>query len=201
MSDYNRYTEMPMKWHKFLIYFALWLGALGYIVSAFMCFTGTRYGANADFVAQLYRSFGSLKVIDILFGIVNLALAAYAIYTRFQLAGFKPGAPNKLKLLYLFQGIIVLTQPLLTQAILGKEMYVIDWSKLGASLAGTALAIYITRVYYGKRAHLFEDAPAYGTSAYGGSTYDSPATSRVCPNCGAPVQPGDAFCEQCGTKL
>lgn len=200
MSDYNRSTEMPMKWHKFLIYFGLWLGALSYVASAVMCFSGTRYG-NADFAAQLYRSFGSLKTVDILFGIVNLGLAAYTIYTRFQLAGFKPGAPDKLVLLYVFQGIMALVQPLLTQAILSKDLYIINWTNLGAVLAGSALAIYITRVYYGKRAHLFEDTPVYATPTYGGTAPGSSAASGFCPKCGARVDPDDAFCQQCGTKL
>ena len=31
---------MPMKWHKFQIYFALWLNALISVVSAFSAFTG-----------------------------------------------------------------------------------------------------------------------------------------------------------------
>ncbi len=59
-----------MKWHKFLVNFSLWLGAiLNFVMGAACMFEG----------APLY-------------GIVLICAAAYSIYVRFQLANFKKNA-------------------------------------------------------------------------------------------------------------
>ena len=72
----------PMKWHKFLIYFALWLNGilnmLGGLALLIMISENGLYGA---------------------IGAVMLGLGAYTIYVRFQLAGLRSGAPKKLMIL------------------------------------------------------------------------------------------------------
>ena len=57
MDNFGQYSPRPtppssneyqLKWHKFLIYFALWFSALGYLGSAISCFNGTQYGDNSE---------------------------------------------------------------------------------------------------------------------------------------------------------
>ena len=71
--------EFPMKWHKFMIYFALWANAVIYILNGLVLFSLT----------------SSSPIAGIL-GLFFLGLAAWAIYVRFQRAGLRTGAPKKL---------------------------------------------------------------------------------------------------------
>ncbi len=59
-----------MKWHKFLVNFSLWAGAVLNLIMGFACLAE---GAP-------------------LYGLVLIGAAAYAIYVRFQLAKFKKNA-------------------------------------------------------------------------------------------------------------
>ncbi len=140
-----------LKWHKFLIYFGLWAGALINASTAFQYFTGTLYGENASAV---YAYFGGMKTLDAIIGVVLLAIAAMGIYVRFQLAGFKTGAPNKLIYLYIANLAIPLLYLLAASSITG-----ISFTELisdpGASLAVSVAMMIINKIYYGKREALF----------------------------------------------
>lgn len=70
-------TKSPtfgFKWHNFLIYFSLWIGA----------FLNALFG-----LACLLEG-------EFLFGILSVGIAAYTIFARFQLANFKVNAYNHL---------------------------------------------------------------------------------------------------------
>ncbi len=113
-----------MKWHKFLIYFALWASGVLNCMSGLGCFT--------------------LGSAGILLGILCVAMGVFAIYVRFQLAGFKAGAPSKLLILY---GVNMAIS-LLSMIISG------DFSQV-TGLITTGVTIYLTNVYYTKRASMF----------------------------------------------
>lgn len=76
-------AQFPMKWHKWLIYFVLWVHAVINTINA-----------------AAYCSYISVSGRALLFAVVYFALAAFAVYARFQLAKFRRGAPKKL-LVYL----------------------------------------------------------------------------------------------------
>ena len=77
-------SDVPMTWHKWLIYGLLWIWALSYLV------TGTALlEAGASF-----------------WGILFLALAAGCVYVRFQLARLKTGAPKKLLILFIIIDVL-----------------------------------------------------------------------------------------------
>lgn len=77
-------SDVPMTWHKWLIYGLLWIWALSYLV------TGTALlDAGASF-----------------WGILFLALAAGCVYVRFQLARLKTGAPKKLLILFIISDVL-----------------------------------------------------------------------------------------------
>ncbi len=80
-----------MKWFKFIIYFQLWASMLVYLVTAGKYFTGAYYEGNAEMV---YRFFPALQPLDIVMGVVCLALAVYAVVVQRALAKFRAkGAP------------------------------------------------------------------------------------------------------------
>ena len=162
MESYNSQPESPMqlhtqsappmKWHKFLIYFSLWAGALLTISDGCTLLNGLHYGGNAE---QVYRYFSSLRSVDCTFAVIYFGIAAFMIYTRFQLAGFKQGAPGKLTLLYILQLIITLAYGLIVSNIVGMSFSEAMGETAITSLGSSIAMIFINRSYYGKRDYLF----------------------------------------------
>ena len=92
----------PLKWHKFLVYFSLWASAV------FVFMKGANLialGIFGDTDPQVPEP-TSLKVLDIAYGVIYIALAVYHIYTRYQLARFKKGAPKHLLILYVIVPVV-----------------------------------------------------------------------------------------------
>ena len=215
-----------MKWHRFLIYFALWASAVVQAATGARLLTGAIYGDQST-AQQVYAYFQGVKTIDQIFGVLSLAMAAYLIYTRFQLAGMKEGAPGKLLLAY--GGNLVLNVGYLValSASTGIALTDIADGSITSSIISSLIMILANRVYYQKRAHLFgrTDGGSTGRSVYDGSSGgtsdrgfsggsagsgystapagDSRVTvqTRYCTHCGKKAEPGDVFCTSCGQKL
>lgn len=83
VTQQNPAAQFPLKWHKWVICFVLWTHA-----------------AINTINAAAYCSYISVSGMALLFAVAYFALAASAIYVRFQLAKFRRGAPKKL-LVYL----------------------------------------------------------------------------------------------------
>ena len=100
----NPIVQHPMKWFKFLIYFALFLGAFINFVYGLNYITGGIYFSqtNGQVSAEMvYSTYGAgLKTLDVIQGILMVAIAAFGIYTRFRLAKFKANGPLCVYILY-----------------------------------------------------------------------------------------------------
>ena len=87
-------------------------------------------------------------------GLVLLALAAYMIYVRFQLAGFRIDAPRKLSILYganLGCSVVyLLAVSAATCLSLGSIM-----GDIAGTVFGSILMLFINQNYYNKRLELF----------------------------------------------
>lgn len=138
-----------MKWHKFLIYFALWLGALQNIGAAAANMTGSAYGDSVDYV---YAFFPGLKILDVAFGICTLALAVFNIYTRYRLARFRRNGPACLSAAYLAALIVSVLYLAVGTAICKISLLNVQ---TGVSLAMSLIFLILNRSYYRKRKHLF----------------------------------------------
>ncbi len=113
----NTTAAYGMKWHNFLVYFSLWAGAvLNFVMGAACLFEG----------APLY-------------GLVLIGAAAYAIYSRFQLASFKKNAYKHL----LAAQMIVIAADLLLMGV--------EFSALASNIAACGVNYF----YYKKRDKLF----------------------------------------------
>ena len=145
-------TDHPMKWHKFLVYFALWASALYEAYQGYLLFTGASYGKNADAV---YLRFSGLKNIDTIFGIIMFLEAAYIVYTTLQLMKFKQGAPGKLMLMYLLNVGIVVVYLLIVSNSTGISFSELAGTNLYSSIAGAIVGALICKNYYDKRSDLF----------------------------------------------
>ena len=160
MENFGKYsspanTPSPenykLKWHKFLIYFALWLGALANAGTAFGCIAGTAYEGKSE---QVYALYSQLRAVDLIWGIVLLALAANMIYVRFQLAGFRIGAPRKLSILYIANLVCSTGYLLAVSAVTHMSLSSI-MSDVAVNLFGSILMLFINQNYYNKRLELF----------------------------------------------
>ena len=197
-------NALPMKWHKFLIYFSLWAAAVGCVLNGFQLLTGSIYGLNNE-AEQVYRFYDGLKSVDMIFGVFMIAVAAFMIYTRFQLAGFKEGAPNKLTIAYALQLAAFLGYVFAVASTVKLSVSDVMNSQISSSIVSSIILIIVNRVYYGKREHLFgEDAAAYSAGSSTAATASAPSyapSGSYCPKCGEKVEPDDVFCVNCGTRL
>ena len=131
----------PMKWHKFLIYFQLFLAAI------LNLFNGVQYFAG---LFSDPDGFGTWSAIYIFYGVVSVVLAVLAIYVRFRLAGFRKNGP---KMYILFLCITCVLGVLNLISVMGSEIYLV--SSAVSSLFTNALMLVLTNIYYKKRADLF----------------------------------------------
>ena len=159
MENFGKYTgsqdapqrSFQLKWHKFLIYFALWAGALINAGNAVMCINGTQYQEQSE---QIYAMYSGLKTLDLAWGIVLLGICAYMIYVRFQLAGFRIGAPRKLSILYIMNLVCSLAYLLAFSAVTHLSLGAMA-SKIIPSIFSSILLLFLNQNYYSKRLELF----------------------------------------------
>ncbi len=160
MSE-NNYPSAPspddysMKWHKFLIYFALWLSAVLNIVSAFGYFTGSAYNASGASASRVYSTFPGLKGVDIFMGICLLAIGVMALVTRFALAGYKQNGPKMLLILYGINLVVPVLYLILASTTTGLSIAQLTGTSTWTSLITSLVMIFANKVYYDKRAALF----------------------------------------------
>ena len=145
-------NDYALKWHKFLIYFALWAGAVLNALTGVRYITGAIYDGDA---AMVYNRFPGLKIPDVAMGVLCVALGAYMLFTRFQLAGYKRGAPNRMVSLYLINAGINLVYLLAASAATGLSVTQLIDNTFWTSVIGSAAFALINKNYYDKRAALF----------------------------------------------
>lgn len=144
-------SRYPLKWHKFLIYFALWFGA---VVNAGLAISYMGGTVSTALDGALYARYGAMKTVDVINGAACLAIAVYMIYVRFQLAGFKIGAPRKLILVY--TAVLILNLMYLLAVLLitsGSASEIIG--QMVVQFIMSAILIFANQNYYSKRLELF----------------------------------------------
>lgn len=118
-----------MKWHKFLIYFSLWAGAVLNLVAGIRCINTARAYAGVQ---------GAGKVLVI--GVCCVALSVLGVITRFRLANFRKDGPTLLAVLY--------GATLIVNLIGGAS-----W----ASIIASAVMVVINAIYYSNRKEMFTE--------------------------------------------
>lgn len=144
--------QPSMKWYKFLIYFALFAGAVANVITGLTHITGSVYNDDGVTADMVYAVFTGLKTIDVIFGILLFAVAGFTIYTRFRLAKFKANAPMCLYIIYGANAVISLVYCIAVYAV--TKVNTIESGNIG-SIAGAAVAIVINYTYFNKRKMLF----------------------------------------------
>ena len=144
-------NAIGMKWFKFIIYFALWAGALLNIVNGIRQITGNIYLSEGVSPETIYEAFPNLKGADVLLGLISCALGIFQIATRFSLAHYKTYAPTMLHVSYVFVIIFDVISSIVVSSITGIETF----STIVASLIGTIICLVINVKYFNNRKHLF----------------------------------------------
>ena len=148
--------ELPMKWHKFLVYFSLWAGALLNAINGARMITGAQYGQHANAV---YLVFAGLKPVDVGFGALLIVIAGFEVCTALSLLKFKKAGPNMLTVLYVTNAAATVLYNAIAAGIISSGGYGANLSSIYADAIGvpviSVIMLIINRIYYKKRKHLF----------------------------------------------
>ena len=148
--------DYPMAWFKFLIYFMLFANAAINIFTAVTYLTGSIYldeNMTMSDVEVLYMFYPTAKMIDVIYGVLLIALAAYAIFTRFQLSGFKRRGPFLFILMYVLNLVIGLLYSI--SIMFTFETGLLGFISFVPSIITSVVMIFVNVVYFRKREELF----------------------------------------------
>ena len=157
--------KLGMKWHKLLIYFALFAAAFMNMLNGILNLTGFKYIVNSYLgnavmlAEQMYVFYPATKITDIAYGIILVAMAVYQIIIRRMLVkGVKKAYVHLNITIGVMCGFTAMYDALFA-AFVRNERYVratINYSSpmttvWTALVIGSVLIIFNT-VYYKKRA-------------------------------------------------
>ena len=127
--------NLPMGWYKFLINFALFAGAT---INGLLALATFGYASGTW---------------DVVYALGLFGVAAWGIYTRFELAKFKKNGPDYLTVLY----IASMATPFIYIVGLASTSYYDPsmGTSLGSSIASSTAMMIVNIVYFKKRRHLF----------------------------------------------
>lgn len=168
-------NSQPMNWHKFLVYFSLWASAVGFLIYAIMYFTGAIYGSyteghttleNEYLRKFLYNSISGLQAMDIIYGVLLLALSGFGFFVAYSMLKFKKGAPKLLTISYLLTAGASLLYAVIAFVMISSKsksveaLFEAEWPLRGVYVAaalfiGSIVYLFINRAYYKKREYLF----------------------------------------------
>ncbi len=154
-NPYTAVNPFNMGWYKFIIYFALFASAVYNIIQGLLLVMGqfwewvTEYDVTSEL---MYACYGGLQAVDIIFGIITLAAAGFAIFTRMRLAKYKKDGPL---CLYILSGVVIGADLIYLAVVsLGFGIPVFNASFAGSMGAGIGTLI-ANIIYFNKRKSLF----------------------------------------------
>lgn len=151
-SSYDAQSQgLPMKWYKFIIWAQLFLAALGMAVTGIGAATGIIYEGNA---ALVYAYFPALRFVDIVMGLLCIAIAAACIYVRQELVKYKRGSTDHYLILLGAIAVVQVFYALASTSIIGFGLEESIVSVI-ASLVTLGVMAGLSKVYFDKRRHLF----------------------------------------------
>lgn len=145
-------SGLGMKWHKFLIYFLLWVGALLNITNGVLYFTGKMYGDEA---MTVYRMYPGLAGADKIMGVLCFACVVLQLVTRFALAGYKANSPKLLMGTYALGAASSVLYCILADAAIPQLTFSGVLQDMLGTVVSSVFMIVVNHVYYNKREALF----------------------------------------------
>ena len=148
-ADVAAAPQRGMKWFKFIICFQLWAGMLVNLVTAGKYFTGAYYEGNAEMV---YGFFPALQPLDIVLGVVCLALAVYTVVVQRALAKFRAKGPMMYYLMYIVNTAVTVLYLIIGSIIIGQSAFT---AEVAGSIIGSLVMLFVNIPYFNNRKHLF----------------------------------------------
>ncbi len=152
-------VQHPMKWFKFLIYFALFFGAFANLVLGLNYISGGIYPVqtNGQVTADMVYGFygGGLKTLDVFYGVIMVAIAGFGIFTRFRLSKYKADGPKCVYIIYASGAVSTLIYNIALFAVNGLNQ-IFTVSSI-TSLVVSALFVFLNYRYFTKRKELFNN--------------------------------------------
>ena len=150
-TGYTAPQVHPMKYYKFVIWVQLFLGAVGGVSLGILLLTGRIYETVLDASAELiYAFYPGMHAVNILFGLIYIALAVAAIYVRQQLAHFKTKAPDLYYIYLIAQMAVDFLYAVLQNLIIAS-----GFGSVVPNLIVTIIMLVLCRIYFEKRRALF----------------------------------------------
>ena len=147
--------ELPMKWYKFLIWFALPVSVLMNVVNAKTYLTGGLRIVEKDVALtgeEIYRLYPDVKTLDMVFGILLIIVALYAALTWFCMFKRKKNGPMLLYGVYAINFIMNIAYGSALVSIVGGELVM---SSVIGMVAGMVFAIWANYKYFTRRQDIF----------------------------------------------
>lgn len=148
-------VQKPMKWFKFLIYFALWLGGISTILTGISTMLGLSYASAGADASMVYAIYPLLQPVDLVYGAICIILGCFTIVTRYQLARFRKNALVFLYCMYALNFVIPCIFTIIQAICINISIMQIFTSTLIGQFVGTGVAITLNVIYFNKRRHLF----------------------------------------------
>ena len=137
----------PMKWYKFLIYFALFAGAVTNVISALLTILGF-FTASA-----VYEMYPAALPYDICVAVIALALAALDLYTRHALVTYKKIGPVLLCISYAIPAVHTAVAVIIGSAI--TEGLISFGISQVSGIVVSIVMVVVNYVYFKKRQDMF----------------------------------------------
>ena len=144
-------TEMGMKWYKWVIWVQLFLTALSSVFMGISLLTGKQI---VD-VSFIYTLLGTLKVLNVIFGIIYVVLAVMSILVRNQLAHYKTGAPSNFLHLLIILWVVGVVYPIIVSLVTNTFSVFGDILKTIPSIIFFVIYYTLNRTYFKKRESMF----------------------------------------------
>lgn len=147
--------SLGMAWYEFLRYFALFAGAVSYVVNGYQYASGSIYSTSLRGLVtaeQVYAFYGdSLRTADSIYAIFLFVFAFFALAFRHCLAKFDRSVLDFVKIYYGGSGVAALLYTIAVSTITGEFLIADGIGSLIASL----IFLFANLKYFKKRAHLF----------------------------------------------
>ena len=141
----------PLKWHKFLIYFAMWVWAINSIATGINMLSGFYYG---DASVEVYSYFPRLQKVDTVFAVIYLLFGIFTIFTRFRLSRFHKGSLKLFTWCLILQPIVLSLYHFFFFAHT-TVLYESVPLEIAENFIACAIILVSSRIYYKKREELF----------------------------------------------
>lgn len=151
-------AQFPMKWYKFLIYFALFFSAFISFVTGIIYITGSIYNIQTGGQVtgeMVYYFYSSMKPVDVCYGLALLATAVFSIVTRMQLAKFKRTGPMCVYILYIAGVVISCMYAVGVSTAMQVDLGEVFSSNMIVSIVTSVVMVILNYIYFSKRQALF----------------------------------------------